>query len=344
MSKITSGITIACLLLCLQLFSCMAFGQVTPIPLPTPAPIADPIPNAGKLDAEVIQTELQVESATISRKQFKFGKAEISTTREVVDKSSYKQHALLVIVSTEAKHINVVARTSLKDFGEVVETSKKKYLVIGPPGDYVIEVDTFDPTLGIERTFKNGTILPSDDAPTEDPDIPPVGDFAELAKLAVDLARQMDDEPTRQAIVSELGKVLFTLTADEIDFDTARKSVQSAIQAAMETRAGESLRKDWFEGFRKPVDAAFSDAGIANKSDFVGAWTAIQSEMTKQFKTVIPKAIALPQQVQPIQSTATYVVPYRAPEPRYERRQVVRQVCDNGRCRYVWVWETVLVP
>ena len=229
------------------------------------------------LSVTVNVVELEFAEQTVKNVAFEYLGESVSTEQQIIDQTIIIRQVGEVQVDSAAKFINVVARKSLFEVADVVHAGGN-YLVIGEPGKYLVEVDTFDPELGIERISKV-LVIPGDSG--GEPDTPPddpASKFGELAKLAVQLSIQMDDEPTRQAIVASLGKSLPLINAEGITHNQAVDIVQSELTDAMRKRTGLSLKKDWNAGMFQPIATKFR-AIVENKDDFISAWEAIYNAL-----------------------------------------------------------------
>jgi hypothetical protein len=306
----------------------LLFGQDSPIP---PVPVPDPIPHAEPLAIAFDYVEIEIVESTFKRQQIMLDEQEVAIATKSAAKRNYKQNAVVVRVTTVAKFINVVARMSLFELAEVSKIADGSYLIRGPPGTYLVEVESFDPILGIERA--TGTIKiesTGEDPPTTEPDLPPNGQFDELAKLAADLVRQIDDDATNQLLVHEIDMALGILREGKIELEQANIIIKAAIEKALVSRVGESLKKNWLEGFRKPLNEAFEKAGIASTAQLIQIWRLIRDELAKKAASTTPSVSIVPLTTSPasgVQRTFT--------EPVYEFRPVTVQKCTNGVCRTV---------
>ena len=247
--------------------------------------------NVKPLSADVSVVDAVVEDAHFKTTAISIGDQKYQSGTFDLGVESRERKVVLIRVTSTARHINVLVRKTLFETVETVAAGDNVWLAVPDPGTYVVEIDTYDPELGIERAIKTITVEGDPvDEPDPDPE-PGDGEFAELAKLAADLARRMNDDPTRQAILVQLQKIDALATNDSVGFDEANRLVGLLIVTAMESRSGPSLKKDWENGFRIPLDLAFARHGIDNKKQLIRAWAAIRKSISQIEMQVVRRPI-----------------------------------------------------
>lgn len=192
------------------------------------------------LDVEVSVVEIEAVVETVKRVQLRFEGNQLEGSETVVSTQEAKRPAVLLKTSEAAK---VDAFSTDFEVATVVEAGENRFLVTGSPGKYMCVVDTGD------RNKFVPIIIPEFDQPDEpnEPDEPPAPGLESLAVSSSTLAGNVDDQPTRMALADALGADL------EGDLTAMKATVQTAVEDVLLERRGESLKKDWLNGWRRPL-------------------------------------------------------------------------------------------
>lgn len=269
----------------------------------------------------IVVTELEFAEQTQTNVSFEMDGQTVQATEPDVHNEINVRTVGILTVDTEADHVGVKARRSLFETAQVYRVNNNKFVIAGAPGKYLVEIDTFDDETGFdyrETSFE----IPGDavDDPGQQPDQPdtPDADFGELAKLAVKLANELNDEPTRSAIVTQLADKLPKMEAAETH-NAAVDIFQASMTDVISNRQRGSLKKDWNGNFFRPLAKYFQD-NIKNRSQFVAAWKAIYDAMSSQPASQPGPARIFPQ-------TIIYEQPWTQPGRCYFNGR--RWVCPN---------------
>lgn len=149
----------------------------------------------------------------------------------------------LISVTCPAKFVKIKARKSLFEFGSIDKVDANKWL-LSTPGKYVVEVSTFDPTLGFEDAHTEvelGEIKP--DHPDPDPKPPdprpdvPGDEFDNLGQRVAALAK---DLPKRKEVAK-----IFSDHATKLETDPSAqiKSVGDSLVKARSELLGADVAK-----------------------------------------------------------------------------------------------------
>jgi len=143
--------------------------------------------------------------------------------------------------------------TPLLDGKNITESSVKgEWLLFADPGSYRVLLIEFDPERGPSFTYHPVVIKgPVKDPVKPDPVNPP-GDYAQLHKVAKELADGLADPKTRNALAVAYRGALEASAGKS--YDEVLKTITTARAFALRARQGDLLLKDW-DAWRRAVDA-----------------------------------------------------------------------------------------
>lgn len=234
------------------LFSCLTtFGQDTPTPEPTPVDIS-------LLRAEIVE---KTDTYEITRTTFD-GETTDGDPVVIASRSESKSVDLLVI-STFVSFRSVAVFNSSFDSIELTPTdSPSRFLIDAMPGKYLVIVDT-------DVGSKIRPIVIESSA----------ADYSELTEAANRFASQVNDPPTRADLASTLTSLTYGMSDPNVTLDEAKAKVKFAIDdlqtGVMGRRQGESLKKDWLNLYRRPLQVELDSLAIETVDDFIAAQRAV---------------------------------------------------------------------
>lgn len=165
---------------------------------------------------------------------------------------------VIVAVDTNAQHSRVRVRRSMFDTVDVHPLRPVgTYGWVGPPGEYLVEVDVFDATRGIDGRLKKVTVgdPPKPDPPTD----PPLSGFG----LAAQVPTWMATVP--QAARSDIPAIQAAMR------DVADKASQwdsiADMQAALGVMLGQAIKQPGWATFGESMSAAMNSLVASGKID-----------------------------------------------------------------------------
>jgi len=251
------------------------------------------------------QIEVEATEKIESTLSFKYNGESISTGSQVVEQTSEIVPAILIGVTTDYKFVNVTVFKSKSETVSTTKISDKRYLLLAPAGTYGVHIDVYDPEKGLDKVVQEIVVEAS------------VGDFSDLALMSADLARGMEDSPTQKTISEDLSSVIPTL--ESLEYVDALAGIKTSITLSLTKRRGASLDKDWYDGWRVPLDKEFEALQLQTTEDLLQAWGEIAKAMYVEAVTVLeskPKKYILGDIVNDHQ---------------------LQKVCENGICSLKWV-------
>ena len=312
------------LLVALSLSIAICPCAIAQLQVPT---LAAPAPFSFQSESVDVETIEQTVKNTIVR----FGDETSDTTSELVSETATTKKAVLLTVPLNTRSVSAFTAFNgvfkIATINELTPTDDhKRHLLSGVAGQYLVFVDT-----ETGSTIRPVTIEKSETAPPEN---------AELAKLSADLARQIDDRPTQVALAKTLAVRLWAT-----DLETAKSEVQSRIKEVLLAREGDSLQKDWLNGWRRPVQAeiakidelTFAAYELAIKQVAMGLVPEVDIQSTSPPKEATSAAINA------VVPFSAYLRPAWSPPSRPwsigQRHQgrILQKVCRaDGTCVFIW--------
>jgi hypothetical protein len=160
--------------------------------------------------------------------------------------------------------------TPLLDGINITRTQQPgEWVLFAPSGKYRVLLAEFDPETGPNYTFHDlviGSVKPDDPDPK-----PPVGDFAQLKKVAKEVADAKNDPLTRRALVTAYRSI------DSMagkSYGEMVSGIKMARRAAGQARQGDARAKDWND-WLMAVDVELQKA--VAPSDAVGYFNAVKA-------------------------------------------------------------------
>jgi hypothetical protein len=188
--------------------------------------------------------ELKTVVTTIERTEVFRGDVKLSSVDSVVGSPSESITELKAIEFGGDATKAVVMQSDLKP--RTIESFEPGRFVLAP-GEYLVFPHPF--VAGVKRFV------------IEDPE--PAYDVTTIAPMAKGLADALNDQPTRQKLVTAYTESIYGMnTAD--DLDGAGEIVKQTILQVWPTRTGDSLQVDWVNGFQRPLQAEFNRLQIGS--------------------------------------------------------------------------------
>lgn len=173
----------------------------------------------------------------------------------------------LVILSwgtSTGEAFKLIAPDSLK--GKILYNTTDKQLGFSTRenGSYSFIMVAVSKELEIAHTIKTvqigGFIPPPGPPPTDPPPVPvPPGTWDALKGLSRTSAAAINDPPTAQALATAINSVLPQIAAAP-SLQEAHSLSTFTVESVLMARTGNSLKKDWLNGWRKPISQALLEA------------------------------------------------------------------------------------
>ena len=238
-----------------------AFAQVELSQVPPVAPA--PVPPSSGLSIEVTSNEIVTKVETIEVTTETFNGVTKETNRRTIGENSTTTTA--TVLTTDA---DVETFTVFNAGFTVVTTTQIEpgvYTVAAPPGRYLAYAE--------RSTGQNKIKLFVIEGPPEPPtpDVP----VSAIAERAAALADAVNDPATRKDLADTLAGLDLSAATS---YPEAAATVNRAIEGpggVLARRRGVSLKRDWLDGFRRPMQAAVIEAGAAGLPEYLTAIEAI---------------------------------------------------------------------
>lgn len=199
----------------------------------------------------------------------------------------------------------------------VEEFREGDYLLIGQPGDiFDLRIDRYPERPIYDRVKIEGPTPAPDPGPDPgpNPDPSPNPDFKEVYELSKAKASALNDPTTAAALSNGIKEALASLNPETVTFNFASRTLVDKIEQVLSSRKGESLDRDWYQGWRKPM---------ADKLDEVTG-----REVKAYLSAMSESARGLAESV----TSSASITKYKTVQ--------VRRCLPNGTCYY----ENVFVP
>lgn len=300
----------------------LAFSLVLPLIIASVVVAQQPL----KVDVSIVQVEAVKQ--TIERTTLKFESVELAPTESVESSKSSSIPAALITVSEAA---TVDAFSTDFDIAEVTPAGENRFLLTGKPGKYMAVVDTGDRNKYVPIVIPGKATDPGEPEEPETPDL----DLSSLADSSNTLASKVNDLPTRQALAVSLGGDI------EGSFSEMRVEIQTRVEDTLLVRKGESRKKDWLNGWRRPISEEMVRLKVETAEQYREAIRQIVvglkrdsqgSQSVLKLKKSPTLAKSLPVQSRPRLTNLL-------PQSRTRLIPVTRLVCGPlGVCREVTEW------
>ena len=238
-----------------------AFAQVELLRVPPVEPA--PVPPSSGLSIEVTSNEIVTKVETIEVTTETFNGVTKETNRRTINENSTSTTA--TVLTTDA---DVETFTVFNAGFTIVPTTQIEpgvYTATAPPGRYLAYAE--------RSTGQNKIKLFVIEGPPEPPmpDVP----VSAIAERAAALADAVDDPATRKDLADTLAGLDLSAATS---YPEAAATVNRAIEGpggVLARRRGVSLKRDWLDGFRRPMQAAVIEAGAAGLPEYLTAIEAV---------------------------------------------------------------------
>ena len=266
---------------------------------------------------EIVTTVETVERASVSYE----GRLLEGSSRVIVERSKQR---LATLVKSSSVPIAVHAYTTDFISVDLISVSEKEFLLDAKPGRYLLVFDT-------ETGAKIRPVVVESSGP----------DTEAIAALVANLASDLNDTETAGAIGAALNRLSF----DGDSVESAKNKVQVEIKQVLLNRSRASARKDWLNGFRRPLSQAIDRLEIESVEDYALVIQAIAESlntktMSSTQSSVTTSSVAeVGQALKPL--SANFPPAWEPPEgpsfvgQMHNGRQLT-SICEGSTCRLVW--------
>jgi hypothetical protein len=159
----------------------------------------------------------------------------------------------------------------------------------GKPGIYTFQLIVADKTAAIDYVMHTVTIGGATGPVEPDPVDPtptPVPELEKLEKLSTESASRLADTPTAKAIASAILAVdqhieSMCNSGQCPGLDAAKAMMVGGIENALSARPRTSLRVNWLDGWRKPMDAAIKSLNPKDVPTYRATMRAVASGLNR---------------------------------------------------------------
>jgi hypothetical protein len=235
---------------------------------------------------------------------------------------------LVILDSSESKGDNQLWVVDPRAAGRYLELDKRIVFAIGTPGDYEFQLIVADKKAAIDQTkhtVRVGTSLPQPPtqppAPPTDPVPPPSN---KIVLEATQAATNAVNDPTTAAA---LRQALISLP------EKTPEAVQKAIGDVLEKRTGNSVKVNWTDLWRVPVNKAIEDSKLpypqAIEQVIQGLQVSTKSKITMYFREGCPDCDKWKEKDMPRLESANWDL---ALVEDLTQRVPYYDICINGSC------------
>ena len=274
------------------------------------------------LSLESSTVEIVTTVETVERTNVSYEGRLLEGSSRVIGERSKQRLATLVKSSTPP--VAVHAYTTDFISVDLISVSEKEFLLDAKPGRYLLVFDT-------ETGAKIRPVVVESSGP----------DTEAIAALVANLASDLNDTETAGAIGAALNRLSF----DGDSVESAKNKVQVEIKQVLLNRSRASARKDWLNGFRRPLSQAIDRLEIESVEDYALVIQAIAESlntktMSSTQSSVTTSSVAeVGQALKPL--SANFPPAWEPPEGPSFVGQVhngrqLTSICEGSTCRLVW--------
>ena len=274
------------------------------------------------LSLESSTVEIVTTVETVERTNVSYEGRLLEGSSRVIGERSKQRLATLVKSSTPP--VAVHAYTTDFISVDLISVSEKEFLLDAKPGRYLLVFDT-------ETGAKIRPVVVESSGP----------DTEAVTALATKLVSDLNDTETAGAI----GVALNRLSFDGDSLESSKNKVQVAIKQVLLNRSRESARKDWLNGFRRPLSQAIDGLEIESVEDYALVIQAIAESLgmktmsSTQGSVTTSSVVEAGQALKPL--SANFPPAWEPPEGPsvvgqvHSGRQLI-SICEGDKCRLVW--------
>lgn len=197
----------------------------------------------------------------------------------------------LVVLSGKASIGDGVLWVSPEGVQTLTCSERELAFAVGTPGRYRFGLIVADTEANIEYTTHTVVIGTPQPGPDPKPDPQPTpGEYDSLREMSLQNARRLADADTARGLADAIRKAEAEVGAmcarnQCPTLPGAKAYVVQAIEAQLARRAGPSLRVDWLNGWRRPMDQSFSSVTVATVEQYRAAMRAIATGLEQAAKS-----------------------------------------------------------
>ena len=277
---------------------------------------------ASPLSLESSTVEIVTTVETVERTNVSYAGRMLEGSSRVIGERS-KQRLATIIKSSSAP-VAVHAYTTDFISVDLISLSEKEFLLDAKPGRYLLVFDT-------ETGTKIRPVIVESGGP----------DTEAIAALVAKLASDLNDTETAGAI----GVALNRLSFDGDSVESAKNKVQVEIKQALLNRSRDSARKDWLNGFRRPLSQAIDGLEIESVEDYASVIQAIAESLgtktmsSTQSSVTTSSVVEAGKALKPL--SANFPPAWEPPVGPSFVGQVhngrrLTSVCNGSTCQLVW--------
>ena len=278
--------------------------------------------DAAPLSLESSTVEIVTTVEAVERKSVSYNGRLLDPPDDVVIGKRSKQR-LATLVKSSTPPVAVHAYTTDFISVDLISVSETEFLLDATPGRYLLVFDT-------ETGAKIRPVVVESSGP----------DTEAIAVLVTKLVSDLNDTETAGAI----GAALSRLSFDGESMESAKNKVQVEIKQVLLNRRRESARKDWLNGFRRPLSQAIDGLEIESVEDYALVIQAIAESLgtkmsSTQSSVTTSSAVEGGKALKPL--SANFPPAWEPPEGPalvgqvHNGRKLI-SICEGDNCRLVW--------
>ena len=278
--------------------------------------------GASPLSLESSTVEIVTTVETVERTNVSYEGRLLEGSSRVIGERSKQR--LATIVKSSSPPVAVHAYTPDFVSVDLIAVSETEFLLDAKPGRYLLVFDT-------ETGAKIRPVVVESSGP----------DTEAISALVTKLVSDLNDTETAGAISVALSRLSF----DGDSVESAKNKVQTEIKQVLLNRSRASARKDWLNGFRRPLSQAIDRLEIESVEDYALVIQAIAESlntktMSSTQSSVTTSSVAeVGQALKPL--SANFPPAWEPPEGPSFVGQVhngrqLTSICEGSTCRLVW--------